>query len=157
MTDKSEAPKHYIDIEDFKKPIDSLPRSSKAAYKMYPDSFLRKTGSLPWHIQDMMDKLTNAFTKRSRTEILFLAGDLLRERGWDGTRAVIVNSVMLMFLYILLQTTTDNKQIRKAFTLFGNHSFLNCLEQIIITISEKPGISRMYRQRFGELLKNRTS
>lgn len=76
INDKAEGPRHYIDIEAFKMPIDSLPQSSKDAAAMYPDSVLRKCGFLPWYIQDMMVKLTTAFKEKKTTEILFLASDL---------------------------------------------------------------------------------
>ncbi|MDQ2864551.1 MAG: S1/P1 Nuclease, partial [Bacteroidota bacterium] len=38
--------------------------------------FLNKTGYLPWYIQNIMEKLTNAFKKRSKSEILFLSAEL---------------------------------------------------------------------------------
>jgi hypothetical protein len=73
---KSEGPRHYIDIEDFEKPIDSLPLTPKDASKAYSESLLEKNGSLPWYIQDIMTKLTTAFKNGRKTEILVLSADL---------------------------------------------------------------------------------
>lgn len=76
MNDKDEGPRHFLDPELFVVSIDSLPLTSKSAHQLFHDSVLQKNGTLPWHIQDMMDKLTQAFRNRRKTEILFLAADL---------------------------------------------------------------------------------
>lgn len=78
--DKSESPKHYIDIEGFDRPLDSLPRTT-AEKKIYPDSIYQKLGSLPWQIQDMMAKLTRAFKEKHRAEILLMSADLAHYLG----------------------------------------------------------------------------
>jgi hypothetical protein len=79
--DKSEGPKHYIDIELFNKPIDSLAQTPQEKAKVYSDSLLQKTGSLPWQIQDMMAKLTKAFKDKHKSEILLLSADLAHYLG----------------------------------------------------------------------------
>ncbi len=77
MNDKAEFTKHFIDIEGFEKTnIDSFPKTIKEATTKYGDVTLQKYGILPWHIQDMMGKLTKAFEHKNKTEILFIAGDL---------------------------------------------------------------------------------
>lgn len=76
LNDKNEAPRHFIDIEDFKVPISELPKTSKEAYAKYDSGFLNKTGVLAWYIQDMTEKLTDAFRKKNKSEILFLSGEL---------------------------------------------------------------------------------
>jgi hypothetical protein len=77
IVDKSEAGRHYLDVEGFEKPIDSLMNySSDYAYAKYDEKFLQKNGFLPWFIQDVMDKLTKAFRDKKRTDILFLSADL---------------------------------------------------------------------------------
>jgi hypothetical protein len=76
LNDKNEAPRHFIDIEDFKLPISELPKTSKEAYAKYDSSFLNKTGTLAWYIQEMTAKLTEAFKKKNKSEILFLSGEL---------------------------------------------------------------------------------
>jgi hypothetical protein len=75
MLDKAETPNHYIDLEKFGS-IDSIPRASAEAFLKYKPEFLNEYGTLPWHIQDMMEKLTKAFKNKRKTEILFLAADL---------------------------------------------------------------------------------
>lgn len=76
LNDKSESPRHYIDIEDFHEPVSALPKTTTEAYTKYDSSFLNKTGYLPWYIQNLMEKLTQAFQKRSKSEILFLSAEL---------------------------------------------------------------------------------
>ncbi len=75
LNDKLEGPRHYFDMENFGV-IDSFPKTMEAAKKKYDDKFLSKNGTLPWYIQDMMVKLTNAFKEKKKTEILFIAADL---------------------------------------------------------------------------------
>ena len=82
LNDKNEAPRHYIDIEDFGKlPISAFPKTTKEAYAKYDSAFLNKTGYLPWYIQNMTDKLTEAFRKKNKSEILFLSGELAHYLG----------------------------------------------------------------------------
>jgi hypothetical protein len=76
LNDKAEGPRHYIDIENYNTPIDSLPLTLKEALTKYDSATLMKNGSLPWHIQFMMEKLTQAFKERNSAAILFLAGEL---------------------------------------------------------------------------------
>ncbi len=80
MQDKTEAPKHYIDLEKFGN-MDSIPRKFAEASLKYKPEFLNEYGILPWHIQEMMDKLTKAFKEKRKTEILFLAADLAHYLG----------------------------------------------------------------------------
>jgi len=74
--DKNESPRHFIDVEDFKIPLDSFPKTSDEAFKKFGAASLNKTGYVPWYIQTLTEKLTNAFKKRNKSEILFLAADL---------------------------------------------------------------------------------
>lgn len=73
---KDENPRHYIDMENFRSPIDSLPKTLDEANKKYEARFLNDNGILPWYIEEMMVKLTQAFKDKKRAEILFLAADL---------------------------------------------------------------------------------
>ncbi|HET6991499.1 MAG TPA: zinc dependent phospholipase C family protein [Bacteroidia bacterium] len=75
MGDKSENPRHFIDLENFGS-VDSLPKTMADLKLKYDDKFLQKNGILPWYIEDMMEKLTNAFKEKRKTEILFIAADL---------------------------------------------------------------------------------
>ena len=76
LNDKAEGPRHYIDLEDFGIPISVLPKTTAEAYAKYDSAFLNKTGYLPWYIQILMDKLTMAFKKSNKSEILFLSAEL---------------------------------------------------------------------------------
>ena len=80
-SDKSEGPKHFIDIEGYDRPLDSLPRTTANKSKAFADSTLQKYGSLPWQIQDMMAKLTKAFKDKHKSEILLLSADLAHYLG----------------------------------------------------------------------------
>jgi hypothetical protein len=75
LNDKSENPRHFIDLENFGS-IDSLPKTLADAKLKYDDKFLQSNGILPWYIEEMMDKLTKAFKDKNKTEILFIAADL---------------------------------------------------------------------------------
>lgn len=77
LNDKAESPRHFIDVEDFKvDSVKALPNTWKELGAKYDSAFLQKSGTLPWHIQTLMDKLTAAFKKRSRSEIVFISAEL---------------------------------------------------------------------------------
>ena len=75
LNDKSENPRHFIDLENFGSP-DTLPKTLAEAKKHYEEKFLQQNGILPWYIEEMMDKLTKAFKEKRKNEILFVAADL---------------------------------------------------------------------------------
>lgn len=77
MSDKTEGHKHYIDIEGFNDTkIDSFPKIYADAKTKYGEKLLDEQGILPWHITEMMEKLTRAFHNKDKSQILFLSGDL---------------------------------------------------------------------------------
>jgi hypothetical protein len=77
INDKVEGPRHYVDIEDFGNiAISALPKTTKEAYTRYDSTFLNKTGYLPWYIQNLTAKLTEAFKKKNKSEILFISTEL---------------------------------------------------------------------------------
>ncbi|MBC7495151.1 MAG: zinc dependent phospholipase C family protein, partial [Flavobacterium sp.] len=77
MNDKTEAHKHYIDIEGFNGTlIDSFPKNTADAKAKFGEKLLEEQGILPWHIAEMMTKLTKAFQNKDKSQILFLSGDL---------------------------------------------------------------------------------
>lgn len=82
LNDKAEFPRHFIDVEDFKvDSVKALPKTWKELGAKYDSTFLQKSGTLPWHIQTLMDKLTAAFKKRSRSEIVFISAELCHYLG----------------------------------------------------------------------------
>jgi S1/P1 Nuclease len=77
INDKMEGPRHFVDIEDFGNiPLDAFPKTTKEAYAKYDSTFLNKTGYLPWYIQNLTEKLTQAFKKKNKSEILFISAEL---------------------------------------------------------------------------------
>lgn len=76
INDKNEPPRHFIDVENFKIPVSELPTDPKKAFEKYDSSFLKKNGYLPWYIEELTGKLTNAFKKKDKSEILFLSSEL---------------------------------------------------------------------------------
>ena len=77
LNDKAEGARHYIDLERFNyASAAGMPKTMSEAVEKYGADTLQKYGILPWYIQDMMVKLTDAFRNKRKTEILFLAADL---------------------------------------------------------------------------------
>ena len=77
INDRAEPPRHFIDIEDFGNiSVETFPKTTKEAYQKWDSAFLNKTGYLPWYIQNLEEKLTQAFKKRSKSEILFISAEL---------------------------------------------------------------------------------
>ncbi|MDX9930961.1 MAG: zinc dependent phospholipase C family protein [Bacteroidales bacterium] len=59
---EGEAEKHYIDIDHFgDKPFEIMPRQWKQAVEKYSEDTLHEYGILPWNIEWMMYRLTDAF------------------------------------------------------------------------------------------------
>lgn len=75
--DKAEKARHYIDLERYGyNGRNGMPATMAAAIDKYGKDTLEIYGDLPWAIQDMMAKLTDAFKNKRKTEILYLAADL---------------------------------------------------------------------------------
>lgn len=78
-TDKTEAPKHFIDLDApiyGKDPLNAIPQDWDSAVKKYTVDTLKEYGTLPWVVVDMQEKLTNAFRSKMKDSILFYAADL---------------------------------------------------------------------------------
>lgn len=75
LADRAEYPRHYADLENYGS-RDSLPEDLKALKEKYNEEFLSRNGTLPWHLMEMVEKLTKAFREKRKTEILFLAADI---------------------------------------------------------------------------------
>ena len=77
--DKTEATKHFIDIDApifGKNSIDSMPPKWEDAVKKYSVDTLRKYGTVPWEIMKLQEKLTNAFRNKLKDSILYYSADL---------------------------------------------------------------------------------
>jgi len=74
---KDEAPKHYIDIDHYGNfPWDSLPRGWKDAVEKYGEDSLKTYGIVPWWIQVMERRLTDAFKEKNQARILKISAEI---------------------------------------------------------------------------------
>ena len=74
---KNEAANHYLDIDYYGKyPYLELPRRWDMAITKYSIDTIRKKGILPWNIQIMLLRLTNAFKKKDYLKILKTSADI---------------------------------------------------------------------------------
>ena len=76
-TDKSEATKHFIDLEAYgPNAANEMPLNWDAAVKIYTKDSLLKYGWVPYLIIEQLEKLTAAFKSKDKDSILFYAADL---------------------------------------------------------------------------------
>ncbi len=74
---KDEAPRHYIDIDHYGKyAFDSVPQRWNKAVAKYSEDTLKAYGIVPWHIEKMVYKLTDAFKNENLDQILHYSADL---------------------------------------------------------------------------------
>lgn len=66
-----EASRHYLDIDHYGPyPYDNLPRKWKEAVAKFGEDSLKAYGIVPWHIQTMLYRLTEAFKEKNFSKIL---------------------------------------------------------------------------------------
>lgn len=77
-SDSLEAVRHYIDLDHYEviAPVDSMPQSWKAAIARYSEDTLKAYGIVPWHIQIMLYRLTDAFQSGNEEKIMHCAADI---------------------------------------------------------------------------------
>ena len=73
-----EACRHYLDGDHYecRVPFDTLPRRYREAIARYTEDSILAHGIVPWHIQTMLYRLTEAFKLKDRDRILKLSADL---------------------------------------------------------------------------------
>ncbi len=72
-----EGPRHYIDIDQYGVyPYDSLPRKWNDAVAKYSEDTLNAHGIVPWWLQTMLYRLTNAFKEKNQATILKLSAEI---------------------------------------------------------------------------------
>jgi hypothetical protein len=72
-----EAPRHYIDIDHYgEHAFDSVPKFWKSAVLKYTEDTLKAYGIVPWHIEKMVYRLTEAFKDENMDLILHYSADL---------------------------------------------------------------------------------
>ncbi|BAV10381.1 hypothetical protein SAMN05421788_104248 [Filimonas lacunae] len=75
--DSTEGPKHFIDLEAFGPDAAyTMPLHWNEAVAKYSKDTLLEYGYVPYHVQYMKDKLTEAFKQGNKDSILFYAADL---------------------------------------------------------------------------------
>ena len=73
----AEAPRHYIDLDHYGRyPFDSLPRKWKDAVAKYSEDTLNAHGIVPWWVQTMLLRLTDAFRQKDQAKILKLSAEI---------------------------------------------------------------------------------
>ena len=74
---KDEGPRHYIDIDHYGTyPYPNLPRKWKDAVAKFGEDSLMAYGIVPWHIQIMLGRLTNAFKEKNFSKIMKTSAEL---------------------------------------------------------------------------------
>jgi hypothetical protein len=72
-----EGARHFIDIDHYGiYPYTSLPRKWKEAISKFGEDSLREYGIVPWHIQTMLSRLTNAFKEKDFSKIMKNSAEL---------------------------------------------------------------------------------
>ena len=76
-SDTSEAVRHYIDIDHYgKDPFDSIPKYWKDAVAKFSEDSLNAYGIVPWYVELMMHRLTEAFKEENADKVLYLSANL---------------------------------------------------------------------------------
>ena len=72
-----EGPRHYIDIDYYGKyPYPDLPRNYDSAVAKYSADTINQYGIVPWWVQTMQVRLTNAFKEKNQARILKLSAEI---------------------------------------------------------------------------------
>lgn len=74
--DTLEAPRHYLDVENYETTIDSIPPKYNDALKKYGLKHLNENGVVPWQIQRTYYSLVKAFKTKDSIKILKYSADL---------------------------------------------------------------------------------
>jgi len=77
---EGEAERHYIDIDHYVKPgedpFEIVPKHWNDAVAKYTEDTLRAYGIVPWHLNLMLYKLTDAFKEKNLSKILRLSAEI---------------------------------------------------------------------------------
>jgi hypothetical protein len=75
--DKTEAPKHFIDIDFYKEFVNGkMIEDKKELSAVYGDSMVTRQGLLPWATLDTYNKLIQAFKDKNKDKVLLYTSDL---------------------------------------------------------------------------------
>ena len=72
-----EGPRHYIDIDHYGKyPYEALPRKWNDAIAKFGEDSVKQYGIVPWHVQTMIRRLTNAFKEKNFSLIMKASAEI---------------------------------------------------------------------------------
>ncbi|MFZ1370494.1 MAG: S1/P1 Nuclease, partial [Ferruginibacter sp.] len=72
-----EGPRHYIDMDHYGTyPYPAVPRKWDEAVAKFGEDSLKKQGIVPWHIQSMLQRLTNAFKTKNYSLIMKYSAEI---------------------------------------------------------------------------------
>jgi hypothetical protein len=72
-----EGPRHFIDIDHYGKyPYNELPRNWNDAAAKYSEDTLNTYGIVPWWLQTMLNRLTQAFKEKDQVKILKYSAEI---------------------------------------------------------------------------------
>lgn len=72
-----EGPRHYIDIDHYGAyPFNDLPRKWTEAVEKFTEDTLMQYGVVPWWVQTMLYRLTDAFKEKNQAKILKLSAEI---------------------------------------------------------------------------------
>jgi hypothetical protein len=72
-----EGPRHYIDIDHYGAyPYAALPHKWNDAVEKFGEDSLMQYGIVPWHVQVMLQRLTNAFKLKNYPQIMKLSAEI---------------------------------------------------------------------------------
>ena len=72
-----EGPRHYLDIDHYGKyPFPDLPRKWNDAVAKFTEDSLMQHGIVPWWVQTMLLRLTDAFREKNQVRILKLSAEI---------------------------------------------------------------------------------
>ena len=75
--DKTEWPKHFIDIDFYKEFLDgNMVQDKDSLVAIYGDSVVTKIGLLPWATLETFNNLTKAFKEKNKDKVLLYSSDL---------------------------------------------------------------------------------
>ncbi|RZK36668.1 MAG: S1/P1 Nuclease [Pedobacter sp.] len=74
--DTLEAPRHYLDVENYEENIDSIPEKFNDALAKYGQKKLNENGIVPWQIQRTYYSLVKAFKTHDSLKILKYSAEL---------------------------------------------------------------------------------
>ena len=72
-----EGPRHYIDIDHYGVyPYAALPRKWKDAVEKFGEDSLKQHGIVPWHVQNMLYRLTDAFKEKNYSQMMKCSAEI---------------------------------------------------------------------------------